>query len=276
MTNSLQGKTLFITGGSRGIGKAIALRAARDGANIVIAAKTDKPHPKLTGTIHSAAEEIQAAGGQALAVKMDVRDEQAIAAAVEKTVAYFGGLDCLVNNASAINLTGTIDTPARRFDLMFSVNVRGTFLMSQAAIPQLLESSNPHILNLAPPLNLHPRWFRDHVAYTMSKYGMSMCVLGMAAEYAGRISVNALWPRTVIATAALRMIPGVDAQRCRTPAIIADAAHYILTRSDRTYSGHFLIDEPVLRAAGQTDFDQYAVDPGKELLPDLFLDPQTQ
>ncbi|MBT8144493.1 MAG: NAD(P)-dependent oxidoreductase [Gammaproteobacteria bacterium] len=269
---TLNNRTLFITGASRGIGKAIALRAARDGANIVVASKTDKPHQKLPGTIHSAADEIIAAGGQALALRMDVRDEQSVTDAVSAAVERFGGIDILVNNASAINLTGTLDTPARRFDLMFSVNVRGTFITSQACLPHLLQSEHAHILNLAPPLNLDPRWFRDHVAYTMAKYGMSMCVLGMAAEFEGKVRVNALWPRTVIATAALKMIPGIDPDTCRKPDIMADAAHYVLTRTDPNYSGHFLIDENVLRAAGVTDFDRYAVSPGTQLAPDLFLD----
>lgn len=268
---SLKGKTLFITGASRGIGKAIGLRAARDGANVVIASKTDKAHKVLPGTIHSAAEEMVAAGGQALALKLDVRDDRAVAEAAAEAAAHFGGIDILVNNASAINLTGTLETPMRRFDLMFSVNVRGTFACSQACLPYLLKADSPHILNLAPPLNLDPKWFKDHTAYTISKYGMSMCVLGMASEFEGRVAVNALWPRTVIATAALKMIPGMDPRQCRTPQIMADAAHRVLTQTDPAYSGQFLLDEDVLRSAGVTDFDRYAVAPGQPLAPDLFL-----
>ena len=269
---SLKSRTLFISGASRGIGKAIALRAARDGANIVIASKTDKPHKVLPGTIHTAAQEIIDAGGRALALKVDVRDENAIADAVEQAAGEFGGIDILVNNASAISLTGTLETPMKRFDLMFSINVRGTYACSQACLPYLLKSENPHILNLAPPLNLDPRWFAPHTAYTMSKYGMSMCVLGMAEEFAGRVSVNALWPRTVIATAALRALGGVyDPNQCRKPDIMGDAAHAILSREDRTYSGQFLLDEDVLRETGIDDFSDYAVQPGQPLLPDLFL-----
>jgi len=269
---TLHGKTLFITGASRGIGKAIALRAARDGANIVIAAKSDVPNPKLPGTIHSAAAEIEAAGGQALAVRCDVREEESVLAAVAAAVARFGGIDVLVNNASAISLTGTLLTPMKRFDLMFGVNVRGTFLCSQACLPHLLRAPNPHILTLSPPLNMDPAWFGPHVAYTMAKYGMSECVLGMAEEFRAQgVAVNALWPRTVIHTAALAMIPGIDPLRCRKPEIMADAAHAILAGDSRARTGRFLIDEDVLRAAGVTDFDAYAVTPGADLLPDLFL-----
>ena len=275
----LTGKTLFITGGSRGIGLAIALRAARDGANVAIAAKTVAPHPKLPGTIFTAAEEIERAGGHALPIECDIRDEAAVYAAVEQAAARFGGLDVLVNNASAISLTGTLDTPMKRFDLMIGVDVRGTFLCSQACLPHLKRAAqagrNPHILTLSPPLNLDPRWFRDHVAYTMAKYGMSMCVLGMAEEFRGRgIAVNALWPRTVIATAAVAMIPGA-AERVdmmRRPEILADAAHAILTRDARSTSGRFFIDEEALAEVGRTDFERYAVKPGTPLLPDLFLD----
>ncbi|HEV8579007.1 MAG TPA: NAD(P)-dependent oxidoreductase [Thermoanaerobaculia bacterium] len=270
----LRGRTLFITGGSRGIGKAIALRAAADGANVAIAAKTAEPHPKLPGTIHTAAEEIEAAGGKALPLQVDIRDEEQIAQAVAKTVATFGGLDILVNNASAINLTGTLQTPMKRFDLMWSVNARGTFACSQACIPYLKQSSNPHILTLSPPLNLDPGWFRNHVAYTLSKYGMSLCVLGMAEEFkADGVAVNALWPRTVIATAALAMLPSgfMKPENCRQPEIVADAAHVILTRDSRSATGNFYIDEEVLREAGVTDFERYAVQPGRPLLPDLFL-----
>jgi citronellol/citronellal dehydrogenase len=272
---TLFGKTLFITGGSRGIGKAIALRAAADGANVAIAAKTAEPHPKLPGTIHSAAAEIEAAGGRALPLQVDIRDEAQIHAAVEQTVAAFGGIDILVNNASAINLTGTLETPLKRFDLVMGVNTRGTFACSQACIPHLRKAANPHILNLSPPLNMDPRWFKHHVAYTMAKYGMSLCVLGMAEEFkADGIAVNALWPRTVILTAALAMLGGLTPpENCRKPEIMADAAHVILTRDSRGHTGNFYIDDEVLRQAGVTDFEPYAVAPGKPLLPDLFLDP---
>jgi citronellol/citronellal dehydrogenase len=276
---TLAGHTLFITGASRGIGLAIALRAARDGANIVIAAKTETPHPKLPGTIHSAASEIEAAGGHALAVAVDIRDESAIQRAVDAAVARFGGIDVLVNNASAINLTGTRDTAMKRFDLMLGVNVRGTFACSQACLPQLAEAAkagrNPHILTLAPPLNLDPKWFKDHVAYTIAKYGMSMCVLGMAEEFKSLgIAVNALWPKTIIATSALAMIPGMTERlvNCRTPEILADAAHAILLRDARQATGNFYIDEEVLAHEGVTDLTRYAVKPGSPLLPDIFLD----
>ena len=270
---TLKGRTLLITGGSRGIGLAIALRAAADGANLVIAAKTAEPHPRLPGTIFSAAREIEAAGGQCLPVQCDIRDETQIAGAVAAAAERFGGIDVLVNNASAISLTGTLETPMKRFDLMFGVNVRGTYAASQACIPHLKKAANPHILTLASPINLNPAWFKRHVAYTMAKYGMSMCVLGMAEEFreAG-IAVNALWPRTIIATAALQMIPGVDPGRGRTPGIMADAAHWILTQPARGCSGNFFIDEDVLRRAGTADFGKYAADPAKTLLPDLFLD----
>ncbi len=271
---NLQGKTLFITGASRGIGKAIALRAARDGANVAIAAKTDTPHPKLAGTIHSAAEEVTAAGGNALALKLDVRDEHQVNESIDRAAAHFGGIDILVNNASAITLQGTPDLPMRRFDLMFSVNVRGTYCCSRAAIPHLLKAGNPHILNLSPPLNLNPEWFRSHLAYTMSKYGMSMCVLGMAEEFKKQgIAVNALWPRTVIATAAINMLGGqIRPENCRTEDIMADAAYAILGRDSRSCTGNFFIDESVLVEEGQTDFEQYAVQIGTPLLKDLFLD----
>ena len=275
---SLKGKTLFITGASRGIGLAIALRAARDGANVAIAAKTTEPHPKLPGTIYSAAEEIEKAGGTALALACDIRDEQQVASAVKQAAEKFGGIDVLVNNASAISLTGTLETPMKRFDLMFGVNVRGTYLCSQACIPHLKESAraerNPHILMLSPPLNLKAKWFKNHVAYTMAKYGMSMCVLGMAEEFrADGIAVNALWPRTVIKTAALAMIPGVDTRMCRTPEILADAAHAILASDARRHTGHFYLDEEVLASAGVTDLGRYAVLKGNnKFLPDLFLD----
>lgn len=273
MTN-LQGKTLFITGASRGVGKAIALRAAADGANIIVAAKSVRSRERLPGTIHTAAEEIEAAGGRALPVQTDIRDEEQIRKAVEKGAATFGGIDILVNNASAISLTGTKETSLKRFDLMFGVNVRGTFACSQLCLPHLEKAANPHILNLSPPLNMDPRWFRDHVAYTMAKYGMSMCVLGMAEELrpAG-IAVNALWPRTVIATAALAMLGGaVEPEQCSKPEILADAAHAILTRESRACSGNFFIDDEVLAAEGITDMDRYAVKPGSPLFPDLFLE----
>jgi citronellol/citronellal dehydrogenase len=270
---SLKGKTLFITGGSRGIGLAIALRAAADGANLVVAAKTVEPHPKLPGTIHTAAREIEAAGGKCLPVQCDIREEAQIARAVAAAAERFGGIDILVNNASAISLTGTMETPLRRFDLMFGINVRGTYATSQACIPHLRKAANPHILTLSPPLSMNPRWFEKHVAYTMAKYGMSMCVLGMAREFhESGIAVNALWPRTVIATAALQMIPGIDPAHGRRPEIVADAAHWILTQPARTCSGNFFIDEDALRNAGVTDLGKYAVDPSKPLMPDLFLD----
>jgi citronellol/citronellal dehydrogenase len=269
---TLKNQTLFITGGSRGIGEAIALRAARDGANVVLAAKSEREHPKLPGTIYSVAKAIEAAGGKALPIRCDIRNDEDVQNAVAEAVKVFGGIDILINNASAISLTGTLETPMKRFDLMFGVDVRGTFLVSQTCIPHLKKSANPHILTLAPPLNMDPKWFAPHTAYTMAKYGMSMCVLGMAPEFAGDgIAINALWPRTVIHTAALAMIPGVDTERCRTPAIMADAAHAILTTPSRQRSGQFLIDEEVLREAGVTDFEVYAVRPGMELLPDLFL-----
>jgi len=273
MSNSLRNKTIFITGASRGIGKAIALRAAADGANIVIAAKTDRKHPKLPGTIHDTAAEIEAAGGQALAIKLDIRDEQAVAEAMQQAAEHFGGIDALVNNASAIYLAGTADVPMKRFDLMFGVNVRGTFVCSQAALPYLKKADNPHILNLSPPLNMEPKWFGPHVAYTMAKYGMSQCVLGMAEEFKDDgIGVNALWPRTVIATAALAMLgDAVKPENCRTPEIMADAAHWILSQPAKTTTGNFFIDDEALAQAGVSDLDQYAVKPGAPLLPDLFL-----
>ncbi len=270
---SLSGKTLFITGASRGIGKAIGLRAARDGANIVIASKSSVPHPKLPGTIHSAAEEIEAAGGKALAVKTDIRYEEEVEAAIEQAVATFGGIDILVNNASAIFLAGTLETPMKRFDLMAGINGRGAFLCSQKALPYLLEAENPHILNISPPLSMNQQWFKSNCAYTMAKYGMSMCVLGMAAEFADRgVAVNALWPRTAIDTAAIAMLQGmVEPKNCRKPEIVADSAHAILTRDSRECTGNFFIDDEVLRAEGVTDFDQYAIDPSAELQPDFFI-----
>jgi citronellol/citronellal dehydrogenase len=275
---SLQGKRIFITGGSRGIGLAIALKAARDGASIAIAAKTAEPNPKLPGTIFTAAEEISAAGGKALAIQCDLRDENQIAAAVAQAADEFGGIDILINNASAINLTRTEETPAKRFDLMFDVNVRGTFLTSQAAISHLRDSAdagrNPHILNLSPPLSMKAKWFKNHVAYTMAKYGMSMCVLGMSEEFRrDGIAVNALWPRTAIDTAALQMIPGVDTAACRTPEILADSAYIILNRPAKECTGNFFVDDEVLASEGITDLDKYAVVPGtKDFLLDFFLD----
>jgi len=280
---NLDGKTVFITGGSRGIGLAIAVRAAQDGANVVIAAKTAEPNEKLPGTIYTAAAEIERAGAprgaQALPLVCDIRDEEAVRAAVGAAVERFGGIDILVNNASAISLTGTLATPMKRVDLMFSINVRGTFLCSQACLPHLRKSAaagrDPHILTLSPPLNLDPKWFRPHVAYTIAKYGMSMCVLGMAEEFRpDGIGVNALWPRTIIATAALAMLPGLASQldMTRKPEIMADAAHVVLTSDPRTMTGQFLIDEEVLGRTGVSDFDRYAVVPGTPLLPDLFID----
>ncbi|HWY72993.1 MAG TPA: NAD(P)-dependent oxidoreductase [Burkholderiaceae bacterium] len=274
---SLQGKTVFISGGSRGIGLAIALRAAADGANVVIAAKTVEPNPKLPGTIHSAAREIELAGGACLPVQADIRDEGQVLEAVRLGAERFGGIDIVVNNASAISLTGTESTPIRRFDLMFGVNVRGTFLCTQSCLPHLKRSAqqgrNPHVLTLSPPLNLTPQWFGPHVAYAIAKYGMSLCVLGHAEELRPYgIGVNALWPRTVILTAALQMIPGVRPEQCRRPQIVADAAHAILCADARTTTGNFFMDEDVLRAAGVSDFDAYAVVPGaRHLLPDLFV-----
>ena len=275
---SLVGKRIFITGGSRGIGLAIALRAAADGASIAIAAKTAEENPKLPGTIFSAAKEIEAAGGTALPIQCDIRDEDAIVAAVNKAATQFGGLDILINNASAINLTPTEKTAAKRFDLMFDVNVRGTFLTSQAVIPHLRESAkagrNPHILTLSPPLSMSPKWFKNHVAYTMSKYGMSMCVLGMAEEFKrDGIAVNALWPRTAIDTAALQMIPGVDTDFCRKPEILSDTAYIILNRDSKTTTGNFFIDDEVLASEGITDLEKYSVKPGTtDFLLDFFLD----
>ena len=270
----LAGKTLFITGASRGIGLAIGLRAARDGANVAIAAKTDKPHPKLPGTVHTAAEEIRAAGGNALPLVVDVRDEIRVGEAVAETAARFGAIDILINNASAISLTGTLETPMKRFDLMHAINARATYACSQACIPHLLKAPNPHILTLASPLNLRPRWLKDHVAYTMAKYGMSLCVLGMAEEFLDQgIAVNALWPRTVIATAAIRLLEGaVEEAECRTPEIMADAAHAVLCRDARSCTGNFFIDDEVLAAEGVADLAAYAVSPGHELLSDIFLD----
>lgn len=273
--SDLSGKTLFITGASRGIGLAIALRAARDGANIVIAAKSSEPHPKLPGTIYTAAEAIEQAGGQALPLQVDIQDEDQVAEAMAKAKEAFGSIDILVNNASAISLTDTRHTSMKRFDLMWGVNARGTYVCSQAAVPYLEQAENPHILMLSPPLNLNPRWFKNHVAYSMAKYGMSLCVLGMAEEFKDSgIAVNALWPCTAIHTAALAMLGGVvKPENCRQPEIVADAAYTILTRGSRDCTGHFFTDEQVLAEIGVTDFDAYAVDLNGTLYPDFFLDP---
>lgn len=277
MTATLRGKTLLITGGSRGIGLAIALRAARDGAHVVIAAKTASANPKLPGTIYSAAEQIEAAGGRCLPVQTDIRDEAQVASAVAQAVQTFGGIDVLVNNASAISLTPTQDTPIKRFDLMMGVNGRGAFLCTQACLPHLKTAAqqgrNPHVLTLSPPLNLEPRWFAPHVAYSLAKYAMSLCVLGHAEEFRPLgIAVNALWPRTVIQTAALQMIPGIEPEQCRNAQIVADAAHAVLQMDARSTTGQFFLDEDVLRAAGVTDFERYRVVPGDApLLGDLFI-----
>jgi len=275
---SLAGKRIFVTGGSRGIGLAIALRAAKDGASIAIAAKTADAHPKLPGTIHTAAKDIESAGGTALAIQCDIRDENQIASAIEQTAQAFGGIDILINNASAINLTNTENTPAKRFDLMMGVNTRGTFLTSQAALPYLKKSAqegrNPHILMLSPPLSMKGKWFKPHLAYTVAKYGMSMCVLGLTDELKrDGIGVNALWPRTAIDTAALAMIPGIDTAFCRTTEIISDSAYIILNRTGKECTGNFYIDDEVLASEGITDLDKYAVVPGtKEFINDLYVD----
>lgn len=270
----LKGKTLFITGASRGIGKTIALRAARDSANIVIAAKTTDPHPKLPGTIYSAAQEVEANGGKALPLVVDIRFDDQVEAAVKKTIERFGAIDILVNNASAISLTGTLETAMKRYDLMHDVNTRGSYLCSKFCIPHLKKSANPHVLNLAPPLNMQERWFAPHVAYTMAKFGMSMCVLGMAGEFRDDgIAFNGLWPKTIIDTAAVRnLLGGADAAtRARTPEIVADAAHIILTQDSRICTGNFFVDEDVLRDNGVTNFDQYSVSSGVEPIADIFV-----
>ena len=278
MQRTLKGKTLFITGASRGIGLAIATRAAQDGANLVLVAKTTEPNPKLPGTLHSAAAAVQAAGGQALVVPTDIRDEDAVAAAVAAAVQRFGGIDILVNNASAISLTPTTATPMKRFDLMMGVNARGTYCCTQACLPELIKSAqagrNPHVMNMSPPLSMKDHWFAPHVAYTMAKYGMSMCTLGHAREFKRLgIAVNSLWPRTAINTAALQMIPGVDTNKCRVPEILSDAAWWVLTSDAKTTSGNFFIDDALLAEHGVTDFDQYAVVPGtRDLIPDFFVD----
>ncbi|MBI1203514.1 MAG: SDR family NAD(P)-dependent oxidoreductase [Rhodopseudomonas sp.] len=269
---SLKGKTLFITGGSRGIGLAIALRAARDGANIAIAAKTVDPHPKLEGTIHTAAAEIEKAGGKALALAVDVRDEAAVKDALDRTAAHFGSLDIVVNNASAIALTDVASTDMKRFDLMHQINARGTYMVSKYALPHLLKADNPHILMLSPPLDMQTKWFASHTAYSMAKFGMSLVVLGLAGEQQGRIAVNALWPRTTIATAAVRNLLGGDALMAmsRKPEILADAAYRIFNKP-KTFTGQFLIDDTFLAAEGVSDFDQYRVDPSQPLQVDFFV-----
>jgi citronellol/citronellal dehydrogenase len=271
---SLKGKTIFITGASRGIGEEIALCAAKEGANIVIAAKSDQPHPKLPGTIHSVAKAVEEAGGKTLAIKLDIRDEDSVVAAMAEAARHFGGIDILVNNASAISLTDTANTPIKRFDLMMDVNARGTFACSQAALPYLKKADNPHILMLSPPLNMQAKWFKRHTAYTMAKYGMSMCVLGMSEEFkADGVAVNALWPCTVIGTAALAMLDGlVKPENCRTPAIVAEAACAIFKQDSKACTGNFFSDEEILRKKGVVDFEQYAVDSTKPLMKDLFLD----
>jgi citronellol/citronellal dehydrogenase len=271
---TLANKTLFITGASRGIGLAIALRAARDGANIAIAAKTAEAHPKLPGTIYTAAKQIEAAGGHALPLVVDVREESSVLSAVEHTVSRFGGIDICVNNASAIQLTGTLQTDMKRYDLMHQINTRGTFLTSKACIPHLKGAANPHVLNLSPPLDMSPKWFGTHVAYTMAKFGMSMCVLGMAEEFrADGIAFNALWPRTGVATAAIRNALAGDEGMlmCRTPEIMADAAYWIFNQPSKSCTGNFFIDDVLLHAAGECDFDKYRVDPTKPLMPDFFV-----
>lgn len=274
MNEGLRNKTVFITGASRGIGHAIGLRAARDGANIVVAAKTAEPHAKLEGTVHSAVADMIAAGGKAIACVMDVRDEAQVQSAVDRAVEAFGGIDVVVNNASAIFLAGTSDTPMKRFDLMQQVNTRGTFLVTQTCLPHLLRAANPHVLNLSPPLNFEARWFAPHVAYSIAKYGMSLCVLGMAEEFREQgVAVNALWPRTAIATAAIRnLLGGPESLRhCRKPEIVADAAHWIVTQDSRSCTGHFFLDEDVVRRLPGVSLDAYAVEPGQELMPDFFV-----
>jgi len=271
---SLSGKTLFVTGASRGIGLAIALRAAKDGARVAIAAKTAEPHPKLPGTIYTAAEEIENVGGEALPIVCDIRSEEQVGDAVSQCVARFGGIDICVNNASAIQLTGTLQTDMKRFDLMHQINTRGTYLVSRACIPHLKNAANPHVLMLSPPLDMNPRWFRNHAAYTMAKFGMSMCVLGMAAEFADQgIAFNALWPRTGVATAAIRnALAGAEGMRhCRTPEILSDAAYLVFNKPATGFTGNFLIDDTFLAQNGVTDFDRYRVDPTKDLMPDFFV-----
>lgn len=272
--SNLKGKTLFITGASRGIGLAIGLRAARDGANVAVVAKTDTPDPRLPGTVHTAVEELNKAGGKGLACICDIRHEEQVQAAVDKTVATFGGIDILVNNASAIHLTGTLDTPMKRYDLMHQINTRGTFLCSKLCLPHLLKAENPHILNISPPLNVETKWFAPHVAYTMAKFGMSLCVLGMAGEFKKQgVGINALWPKTVVATAAVQNLLGGDeiVKRSRKPDIMSDAAYAVLTRPSRECTGNFFIDEEVLKKEGVTDFAKYSVTPGADLMADFFI-----
>jgi len=270
---SLKDKVIFMTGGSRGIGLSIALKAAADGAKIAIAAKTADPHPKLPGTIFTAVEEIEAAGGHGLSIQCDIRDEHNVHESVKKAVDHFGGIDICINNASAISLTPTLDTDMKRYDLMHNINGRGTFLTSKACIPHLLKSDNPHILNISPPLDMNPMWFQGHVAYTMAKYNMSLCVLGMAAEYKGQIAVNALWPRTAIKTAAVKNVLGGDEmmKKSRDPQIMADAAHIILNKDKDKFSGNFVLDDSLLAEHGETDFSKYADYPFAELIPDFFV-----
>lgn len=271
---NFQHKTVFITGASRGIGKAIGLRLAQEGANIVVTGKTAQPHPKLPGTIYTAAKEMEAAGGRALPLVMDVRSEEAVQQAIDQTILSFGGIDVLINNASAIMLTPTLQTPMKRFDLMHQINTRGTFMASQKCLPHLLKSDNPHILTLSPPLDIQQHWFGRHLAYTLAKYGMSLCVHGLADEFRKQgVAVNALWPRTTIATAAINNLLGGEElmKRSRTPQIMADAAYHILKRDSRSCTGHFFIDDEVLKEEGITDLDAYAVEPGQSLAPDLFL-----
>lgn len=270
---SLKGRTLFITGASRGIGLAIALRAARDGANIAVVAKTATPHPRLPGTIYTTAEQIERAGGKALPLAVDIRSDEQVDHAVAECAKTFGGIDILINNASAIQLTRADVTDLKRFDLMLQINARGTFLCSKLCLPHLIGRQNPHVLTLAPPISMDPRWFTQHSVYTVSKFAMSMVTFGLAAEWkdAG-VAFNCLWPKTIIQTAALNLIPGIDQSRCRNPEIVADAAHAILTREAKSFTGRFCIDEDILREAGVTDFSGYAVDPRKELLTDLFLE----
>ncbi|WP_375283524.1 SDR family oxidoreductase [Marinicauda pacifica] len=270
---SLKGKTIFITGASRGIGEAIALRCARDGANIVIAAKTEEPHPKLPGTIHTAAEAVEKAGGRALPIVCDIRDEENVEHAVKTAAEHFGGIDAVINNASAIFPRSTAETPIKRWDLMHQVNARGTFLVTQKCLPWLEKSENPHILALSPPLDMKQKWFAPHVAYTSAKFGMSLCILGWSGEFAGKIAANAIWPRTAIATAAVsNVLAGEEAfKNCRKPEILAETAYRVLTKPAAQFSGNFLIDDTFLASEGVTDFDQYAVEPGHELLPDFFV-----
>ncbi|GGE31122.1 short chain dehydrogenase [Marinicauda pacifica] len=270
---SLKGKTIFITGASRGIGEAIALRCARDGANIVIAAKTEEPHPKLPGTIHTAAEAVEKAGGRALPIVCDIRDEENVEHAVKTAAEHFGGIDAVINNASAIFPRSTAETPIKRWDLMHQVNARGTFLVTQKCLPWLEKSENPHILALSPPLDMKQKWFAPHVAYTSAKFGMSLCILGWSGEFAGKIAANAIWPRTAIATAAVsNVLAGEEAfKNCRKPEILAETAYRVLTKPAAQFSGNFLIDDTFLASEGVTDFDQFAVEPGHELLPDFFV-----